>query len=161
MTNKFHGYVLLKDPQLDCPNRDCDGWLNLYGLAKDGKPAYFQCSNKHHPDPNFRCDHATIFSKRVGTCTACGRSIAMRDIITTSWDRTWVHLRCAHGHIQPADVFAVCLRCRGNITNVTDSEPSTSGGVSGYIHVRCAKKRPRETFDETDTEPTSSQETGV
>lgn len=149
---------MLKDPQLDCPNPDCDGWLNLYGFAKDHKPAYFQCSNKHHANVNLRCEQATIFSKRVGVCSACNKAIALRDIITTSWDRTWVHLKCAHIHTQPANIFAVCLRCKTNIYEETDADASSSGGVSGFVHVGCTKKRRLEVLAETDTEPLSSQE---
>jgi len=88
-----------------------------------------------------RCSQPTIFSKRQGVCNVCNDTIAVRDIITSNWDHTWIHIRCAHVDTQPAYIFAVCLRCNSSILDAEDAEPASNGGIEGYIHARCAKKK--------------------
>jgi len=153
-------FTQLRDPKMDCPRRACDGWLNMYGNVRDKAPVYFQCSNKMNPNPRHRCSQPTMFSKRTSVCNVCNSPIAIKDIITSNWDHTWVHIRCAYEDTQPADVFAVCLRCNTTIEDMNDADPATSGGVEGYVHSRCAKKRRGGGggSDETDTEGFGSQE---
>ena len=143
----------LKDPGLDCPNKDCNGWLNLFGMVTADKPtpAFFQCSNRARG-----CNQPTIFSKKDSTCEVCDEPIKLKDLITTSWDRKWIHFRCTQRSIQPDNIFAICLRCNENIEDREDSVPSNNGGVEGFIHKRCSKKRSLSTED-TDGEFTSSQ----
>eukprot|EP01034_Spumella_vulgaris_P030927 gene30927-38222_t len=56
-------YIMLRDPQADCPNKDCDGWLSVHGTARDRVPIFITCSNKNNKN-GFKCNQATIFSKR-------------------------------------------------------------------------------------------------
>ena len=151
MLNRYSGFVLLKDPKIDCPCPTCDGWLNLYGTSKGEVPTYFQCSNK--------CNQRTIFSKKITLCKGCDANINLKDIITTAWDQSWVHLGCAHRRPQPSNVYAVCLRCKMNINDPEDALPSKNHGVDGFIHKQCAsaRKRMRECDDATDSEFTNSQ----
>ena len=62
-------FTQLKDPKLDCPNKDCSGWLILYGIPGIPRPvpSFMQCSNKSHVDPSLRCSQPTIFSKRTSS----------------------------------------------------------------------------------------------
>lgn len=154
-THQYPGSFQMPDPDMDCPNPACDGWLNLYGDMKNRKPLYFQCSNRLHAKLHLRCEQATIFSKRPGTCGSCKSPIALKDVITTNWDRTWIHLRCALTSNKPKDVFAMCLRCKVVIHEESDAVPSSTGGVSGFVHAACTKKRKS---DDTDSEYTGSQQ---
>jgi len=136
-------YVKLPDPSKDCPRKNCDGWLSLYGTPTDTglKPVYFQCSNRANPDDSFRCKQRVIFSHHPGTCSVCDESINLQDVITTDWNQQWIHLRCSHRSVQPVTVFAVCLRCTTNIANASDAEPANLGGIDGYLHVSCTPKK--------------------
>ena len=128
-------FIKLRDPHLDCPNAECDGWLQLFGTPAHPKPrpAYLKCSNA--------CNQPTIFSKRESECAVCLKTIRVRDIITTGWDHLhWVHIRCAPESVPPPNVFAVCLRCTENITAFEDSVPSRVGTVQGFIHRNCVKR---------------------
>lgn len=154
-------YVKLPDPNMDCPNRNCSGWLILYGVPTEPKPTpvYFQCSNRAHPDEAFRCKQRVIFSHHPGMCSICDVPILLKDIITTGWDQKWVHLRCAHRSVQPAEIFAVCLRCSGNIADAADAEPGNVGGMDGFLHLGCTKKRRMQlAASDTDGDIVSSQE---
>lgn len=127
------------DPGMDCPNPNCSGFLNLYLFNATNRPAFLQCSNKHNSIPSLRCDTATIFSRKPGTCPTCNMPIALQDIITVRWDREWVHIACAFKATQPPEVFARCLRCKTNIVTASDASPSSNAGLSGYVHLRCMK----------------------
>jgi hypothetical protein len=153
-------FTQLKDPKLDCPNKDCSGWLILFGIPGIPRPvpSFMQCSNKSHVDPSLRCSQPTIFSKRTSNCETCDKEIRVGDIITTTWDRKWVHIRCARRSVQPPDVFAVCLRCNLSIGTIHDSEPACIGGVDGYVHVGCTKRKRQEDAEDTDEEFPSSQD---
>mgnify|MGYP006183698525 FL=1 len=150
-------YTQLKDPGLDCPNKDCDGWLLLYGVPGTPRctPVYMHCSNRMHSDPNLRCNQPTIFSTKTSKCVTCDEDINLKDIITTSWDRKWIHFRCAHKTIQPPDIFAMCLRCNLPINTVQDSESACIGGVEGYIHIGCTKRKRQEDAGDDPQYPSS------
>lgn len=134
-------FIQLPPTGLDCPNSECEGWLVLFGIPTLPKPTpvYFQCSNKKSVE--CKCSLPTIFSKKQGHCEVCDSIINEKDIITQAWDRKWIHFRCAHRSVKPADTFAVCLRCEQNISTVDDSQASRSGGVEGFVHKHCAKKK--------------------
>lgn len=152
-------FIELPNPDLDCPNRGCSGWLSVYGTPDEPtpKPVFFQCSNKQNPNERFRCFHPTIFSKKEGNCSACSKVINTGDIITRSWEGAWVHLPCAYTLIKPKNIFAKCLRCGGDISKSSDADRATKGLIDGFVHLGCVKKRPRQA-DETDEEVGSSQE---
>jgi hypothetical protein len=154
----FPGFTAMKNLQLDCPSGTCEGWLNGYCSLTDENDVFFQCSNKLNPDPNQRCEQPTIASKRPGKCDACKEPIATGDLITTTWERKWIHIRCAHLDIRPADVFSLCLRCSANIMTKADASPASNGGISGFIHLRCMKKRRLSVSEASDTDRSASQE---
>lgn len=152
-------FIQLRDPGLDCPRKDCDGWIVLFGTpGPPPQPVYMQCSNHHHPDLQFRCNQPTIFSKKSSTCDACQTSIGLRDIISTGWDRKWIHFRCAHRSVKPPDVFAICLRCNLTINSIQESEPACLGGIDGYVHVGCTKRKRQEDSGDDDSQWPSSQD---
>jgi hypothetical protein len=106
MMNNFDKHLLPgchqgDDPELDCPNANCTGYLNLYLYNNNNNPAYLQCSNKHNPIPSLRCEQATIFSRRPGMCPYCHKEIRFKDIITPGWEHDWIHLACAYKNTQP------------------------------------------------------------
>ena len=138
-------FTKMKDPKMDCPNKNCPGWLALYGSTDlpSPRPTYFQCSHK--------CNQPTIFSKKESKCPICKDPIKMREVITPGWDRQWIHYQCASLSTPPPDVFAVCLRCSENITSTEDSIPSSFNGIEGFLHISCTKKRQRSAA-ETDNE---------
>lgn len=145
-------FIQLPPTGLDCPSPDCDGWLVLFGTPTLPKatPVYFQCSNRNYAAS--RCFHPTIFSKKRGVCDLCAEGIQEKDIITQGWDRTWIHFRCAHRSVKPADVFAKCLRCELNISTENESQASRSGGIEGFVHKLCAKKKRNLEEEVTDAE---------
>jgi hypothetical protein len=144
MMNNFDKHLLPgchqgDDPELDCPNANCTGYLNLYLYNNNNNPAYLQCSNKHNPIPSLRCEQATIFSRRPGMCPYCHKEIRFKDIITPGWEHDWIHLACAYKNTQPDNIFARCLRCNQNIATAADASPSFNAGMSGFIHLHCMK----------------------
>ena len=154
-------YTKMEDPNMNCPGCE-DGFLILYGAASATNrpvPTYFQCSNK---EGKGGCQHPTIFSKKSGTCLTCQEPVNVGDVITTRWDRNWIHNRCAFkkASTPPEDVFAKCLRCNKNIGSFQDSIPGRVTGIEGFLHKTCGRKRQIDT-DETDREHSSSQESAV
>jgi hypothetical protein len=107
---KTSQYCQLQDPDLDCPNPFCDGWLNLFGTILEKKPTYFLCSNKYNPDPKKKCFKKTIFSKLKSICSVCRLVIEENDIITTNPQNKWVHVPCSLIKSE-SGFFSVCLRC--------------------------------------------------
>jgi hypothetical protein len=152
-----------KNPDIDCPNAKCPGFLSLYYTIDGNIPHYFVCSFRDVRDEKMRCGHTTMFSKRESVCISCNKVIKEKDIISTNGNNKWVHINCALEFELPPNVFAICLRCEESICNEIDGEVSFNGVIQGHIHVKCGKKRrmePKSFVEEfsTDSEIQSSQE---
>ena len=59
---------------LDCPNPNCQGWLNVYAKKGDTRPCFLRCANSSKND-NGDCNVSTIFSVKQSTCPACNKPI--------------------------------------------------------------------------------------
>jgi hypothetical protein len=154
--SKSVAYLQLPDVDMDCARSNCTGWLRVFGNAVTLEPIYIQCSNKDHKVAELRCSKVTMFSRKESKCSVCEAKIIMKDIITQNWDNQWVHYTCAQSSIQPSNVYAICLRCTGEIATESDAVPSSVGTSEGFIHVKCSnrgKKRARHS--------SSSQEGGT
>lgn len=59
---------LLPDPDMDCPNLDCMGWLRVFGDLETNEPKYVKCSE-------IDCKQKTILSKFGSQCKHCRKAI--------------------------------------------------------------------------------------
>jgi len=66
---------LTGDPyDLDCPNPNCEGWLNVYARKGETRPCFLRCANSSKNEKG-NCTVSTIFSAKESACPACHRSI--------------------------------------------------------------------------------------
>ena len=64
--------VRLDDPDLDCPNPKCCGFLSLYGYDPL-IPTFLQCSEKNSQNG---CQQTTMFARKDGKCSICKLNIS-------------------------------------------------------------------------------------
>ena len=58
----------------DCPNPNCDGWLNTFAKTGESKPCFLRCVNSSKNE-NGSCTVSTIISVKDGKCIACDNKI--------------------------------------------------------------------------------------
>ena len=131
----------------DCPNPNCDGWLNTFAKTGGSKPCFLRCVNSSKNE-NGSCNVSTIFSNKDGKYIACDNKklkfhpFETANLLFIYFKKGKILASCGESrtwfHAMTQEIVVTCARCDEVILSTKSARTISICRKYQEVHEKCA-----------------------